>query len=266
MVIVNIMRIMLITGYIFLSSCCGLIAVDVESSLENLKESGADWGIWIDNGLVNPGESVRMTVSVPFNTPSTNLPAVLEVHPRYLEDTQAGVENVNLNWERIPAKNQWQARVHYRPQEAGNYYAAIHFCGHELFSYFAAWKTGITAVNFWVDMPVEYHDAGNLKDLYLPEVKSGHLPFDYELVLAGELVFQPDWKPRELFCRAQVEAGAEVVPFLDGGYFHKLAPEFTQRFEEITNTMPGWRGERVVQRRLRRFTVSGSCPTPPSIL
>ena len=177
---------------------------------------------------------------MPLNTPATNLPAALEVHPRYLENTQTVVEKIPLKWERSSKKNQWQALVSYRPREAGNYYAAIQFYGHEVFSYFAAWKPGITAVNFWMDMPAEYHDAGNLKDLYLPEVKSGHLPFDYELVLVGELVFEPDWPPRELFRRAQVEAGAEVVPFLDGGYFHKLDPEFTGRFEAITNTVSGY--------------------------
>jgi hypothetical protein len=202
----------------------GLIAADLQNPLENLGETGADWGIWIDNGLVNPGETVRMTVSLPLNTPATNLPAALEVHPRYLESTQTVVEKVPLKWKRIPEKNRWQARVSYRPREAGNYYAAIQFYGHEVFSYFAAWKPGITAVNFWMDMPVEYHDAGNLKDLYLPEVKSGHLPFDYELVLVGELVFKADWKPRELFRRAQVETGAEVVPFWMAAIFTNWIP------------------------------------------
>jgi len=230
----------LLNSFVLLSSICTLIAADVQNPLENLPESGADWGIWIANGLVKPGETVRMTVSVPLNTPATNLPAALEVHPRYLENPRTVVEKVPLKWKRISEKNRWQALVNYRPRVAGNYYAAIQLYGHEIFSYFAAWKLGITAVNFWVQMPVEYHDAGNLKDLYLPEVKSGHLPFDYELVLVGELVFKADWQPRELFRRAQVEAGAEVVPFLDGGYFHKLAPEFTGRFETITNQVGGY--------------------------
>jgi hypothetical protein len=151
-------------------------------------------------------------------------------HPRYLEDTNTTVETVSLKWKKVSAKNRWQAAVTYRPGQAGNYYADIQFHGHEIFSYFATWKPGITAVNFWVDMPAEYHAAGNLTDLYLPEVKAGHIPFDYELVLVGESVFKADWVPRELFRRAQVEAGAEVVPFLDGGYFHKLDPEFVERF------------------------------------
>jgi hypothetical protein len=231
------MKTAVISSFIFLFNVCGLIAADLQSPLANLKDSGADWGIWIDNGLVNPGEAVRMTVSVPLDTPATNLPAMLEVHPRYLENPQTAVEKVPLHWEKTSKPNRWQARLSYRPREAGNYYAAIQFYGQEIFSYFAAWKPGITAVNFWMDMPVEYHDAGDLKDLYLPEAKSGHLPFDYELVLVGELVFKPDWEPRELFRQAQLEAGAEVVPFLDGGYFHKLDPEFTGRFEAITDTV-----------------------------
>jgi hypothetical protein len=230
----------LLNGFLLFSSVCTLIAADVQNPLENLRESGADWGIWIDNGLVNPGESVRMMVSVPLSTPSINLPTVLEIHPRYLESAQATVEKVSLKWKKNSEQKRWQAAASYRPRQAGNYYAAIPFGGQEIVSYLAAWKPGITAVNFWVDMPVEYHDAGNLKDLYLPEVKSGHLPFDYELVLVGELVFKDDWKPRELFRRAQVETGAEVVPFLDGGYFHKLDPEFTGRFDEITNKVSGY--------------------------
>src|ERR1039457_1532253 len=231
----NIVRMVALSNLIFFSSCSRIIASDVQDAFENLKEVGADWGIWIDNGLVNPREQVRMTVSVPLNTSDTDLPAVLEVRPRYLEAPQTTAEEIPLKWEKLSERNRWQALVSYRPQQAGNYYAAIQFYGHEIFSYFAAWKPGITAVNFWVDMPVEYHAAGNLKDLYLPEVKSGHLPFDYELVLVGELVFRADWDSRELFRHAQVEAGAEVVSFLDGGYFHKLDPEFTERFERITN-------------------------------
>ena len=207
-----------------LSTVCATATTGVQNPLESLKDVGADWGIWIDNGLVNPGEAVRMTVSVPLDTPSTNLPATLEVYPRYLENTQTRAEKVPLRWEKIPERNRWQAPVSYRPRQAGNYYAACQFYGREIYSYFAVWKPGITAVNFWVAMPVEYHDAGNLKDLYRPEIDLGHLPFDYELFLVGELVFKAAWAPRELFRRAQVEAGAEVIPFLDGGYFHKLDP------------------------------------------
>lgn len=226
---------LLFGGLVWLSSSYRLVAADIQNPLENLREPGADWGIWIDNGLVNPGEAVRMTVTMPPDSPFSNLPATMEIHPRYLEDARPGVDKVSLKWKRIQTTKRWQATVSYRPRQAGNYYAAIQFDGQEIFSYFAAWKPGITAVNFWVDMPVEYHDPGNLKDLYLPEVKAGHLPFDYELVLVGELVFKADWPPRELFRRAQVETGAEVAPFLDGGYFHKLDPEFTARFERITN-------------------------------
>ena len=87
-------------------------------------------------------------------------------------------------------------------------------------------------------MPAEYHTRGDLKDLYLPEVRLGHLPIDYELVLVGLLVFEADWPPRERFRRAQVEAGAEVVPFFDGGYFFKADPQFTRQFEEITTKLP----------------------------
>ncbi|WP_348218048.1 hypothetical protein [Capsulimonas sp.] len=216
------------------------IAASSTDLLANLSASGADWGIWIDNGLVNPGETVRMTVSTPLSVLSTDLPAELEVHPRYLEASHTAVEHVRLKWKKIPEKNRWQALVKYQPRVAGNYYAAIQLGGHEIYSYFAAWKPGVTAVNFWMQMPAEYHDSGNLKDLYLPEAKSGHLPFDYELVLVGELPFKADWEPRDLFRHAQVEAGAEVVPFLDGGYFHKLDPEFTGRFESITDHVDGY--------------------------
>lgn len=235
----NLLRVV-VSSLIFLTSLHETVAADLHNPLANLSESGADWGIWIDNGLVNLGETVRMTVSVPLNTAFTNLPAVMEVHPRYLENTQTVVEKVPLKWKKIPEKNQWQSPVSYRPRQAGNYYAAIQFNGQEVFSYFAAWKPGITAVNFWMQMPAEYHDAGNLKDLYLPEVRLGHLPIDYELVLVGELVFTPHWKPRELFRQAQVEAGAEVIPFLDGGYFHKLDPEFAGRFEAISDQVGGY--------------------------
>ncbi len=206
--------------------------------LTNLILPGADWGVWIDNGLVDPGEAVRMTITVPLNTPRSHLPAKLDVHQRYLEDAQPRVETVALRWAKSLEKNLWVAPASYRPSEAGNYYAAIRFYGHEIFSYFAAWKPGITAINFWVQMPAEYHTSGNLKDLYLPEIRLGHLPFDYELGLVGLLVFEAGWPPRERFRRAQVEAGAEVVPFFDGGYFFKLDPHFTQQFEEVTAKLP----------------------------
>ncbi len=147
------------------------------------------------------------------------------------------MEQLPLAWEKTREQNRWHAQARYKPQRSGNYYAAVTCAGQEIFSYFAAWKPGITAVNFWVQMPAEYHAAGNLKDLYLPEVRAGHLPLDYELVLVGEQVFTPDWAPRDLFRRAQVETGAEVIPFLDGGYFHKLAPEFNANFENIAETM-----------------------------
>ena len=79
---------------------------------------------------------------------------------------------------------------------------------------------------FWGDMPVEYHAAGDLDDLYLPEIKSGHLPFDHELVLVGERVFKADWVLGIYFV---VPGGSwrRGGAFLDGGYFHKLDPEFT---------------------------------------
>lgn len=234
------MKRLIFNCFVLLVSVCGLSAVGVQPPVENLKASGADWGIWVDNGLVNPGEKVRMTVSFPLSTPFTNLPSVLQIHPRYLENSQPAVEPIPLTWKKTSKANQWQAFVSYRPRLAGNYYAAVQFQDQELFSYFAAWKPGITAVNFWMQMPAEYHDAGNLKDLYLPEVRLGHLPIDYELVLVGELVFTPDWKPRELFRQAQVEAGAEVIPFLDGGYFHKLDPEFAGRFEAISDEVAGY--------------------------
>jgi len=236
----NFIRTAAIASLLLSTTAPDTVAADIPNLLADLRSSGADWGIWIDNGLVNPGEAVRMTVSVPLNTLPTDLPAELQVHPRYLEAPQTAVEKIPLKWKRSSEKNRWQAQVKYRPRDAGNYYADIDFSGHEIYSYFAAWKPGITAVNFWMQMPAEYHDSGNLKDLYLPEAKSGHLPFDYELVLVGELVFKPDWAPRELFRRAQVEAGAEVIPFLDGGYFHKLDPEFTGRFESITENVDGY--------------------------
>ena len=94
--LVNVLRIVLISGFIYFSGSCGIMAADLPNPLADLSQSGADWGIWIDNGLVNPGETVRMTVSVPLNTPFTNLPATLEVHPRYLEDTQIVVEKIPL--------------------------------------------------------------------------------------------------------------------------------------------------------------------------
>jgi hypothetical protein len=240
MSLLKILRATVLYGLVLTAGSSVMAAPETQNPLEKLEASGADWGIWIENGLVNPGEAVRMTVSVPLSIPYTNLPALLEVHPRYLEEAQKPVEELHLDWEKISKENLWRARVRYRPRQAGNYFAAIQLYGREIFSYFAAWKPGVTAVNFWVDMPVEYHAQGNLKDLYLPEVTLGHLPFDYELVLVGELVFTPDWEPRNLFREAQAEAGAEVDPFLDGGYFYKLDPEFTARFEQITNDIAEW--------------------------
>ena len=55
-------------------------------SLADLSRPGADWGVYVDNGLVNPGEAVRMIVSVPLDTAADELPKVLSVHPRYLEE------------------------------------------------------------------------------------------------------------------------------------------------------------------------------------
>lgn len=205
----------------------------------NLRETGADWGVNIGNGLVNPGESVRIAVTLPSGTPEGDLPQDLQIHPRYLENTEPTVENIPLEWAKDADAKRWKAkRVEFTPKEAGNYYVAIRFQGHELFSYFSAWNPGCLVIQFWNFMPAEFHAAGNLTDLNLPEVRRGHLPLDYELGLVGELVFSADWKPRDLFRRAQVEAGADVVPFLDGGYLHKLDPEFTPRFNEITNEMP----------------------------
>ena len=187
----------IISVLIVLAGLFQAIGEEIPDPIANLRESGGDWGIWIENGLVDPGETVHIIVSVPSGTPPANLPTTLEIHPRYLEDTQVAVKELPLKWEKIPDKNQWQALVGYRPRRAGNYYASINFYGHEIFSYFAAWMPGITAVNFWVDMPVEYHTPGDLKDLYLTEARLGHLPLDYELVLVGESVFEPDWRPRD---------------------------------------------------------------------
>src|ERR1700742_3267578 len=101
------MRIFLFS-LILLCSACGLLAADIQHPLDNLSESGADWGIWIDNGLVNPGETVRMTVSVPLEISSTNLPATLEIHARYLEDAQPVVEQIALKWKKNSKANRWQ--------------------------------------------------------------------------------------------------------------------------------------------------------------
>lgn len=233
------MKSILIEAFIFLYSFFGPFVAKAQNPFNDLRSTGANWGIWIDNGLVNPGEVVRMIVSVPLNTPAVNLTTKLEIHPRYLEDSLP-IEKIPLKWKKDLNNKQWRASVSYRPHRAGNYYAAVQFYGHEIFSYFAAWKPGLTAVNFWVHMPAEYHDPGDFKDIYLPEISLGHLPIDYELVLVGELVFKKNWKPRKLFRQAQVEAGAEVIPFFDGGYFHKLVPEFTRRFDTITSKVSGY--------------------------
>jgi hypothetical protein len=207
--------------------------------LADLSHSGGDWGVYIDNGLVNPGEAVRMTASVPMDAPSAELPSQLVIHPRFLEEPGASPENVPLTWERASESNKWVAHVTYQPMRPGNYFASMAFRGQELFSYFAAWQKGITAINLWTQMAAEYHAPGNLKDLYLPEIRLGHLPVDFELVLVGESVFTPDWEPRDRFRRAQVETGAEVIPFFDGGYFHKLDPEFNDRFDAIVDKVAG---------------------------
>lgn len=234
------MKSIFINAIIFLLCSIGAIAANGQERFPDLDVNGAGWGIWIDNGLVNPGEAVRMTVSVPLNTSANQLPNFLEIHPRYLEDSLNKIEKISIKWTRAENDRQWQASATYRPRQAGNYYAAIRFYGHEIFSYFSVWKPGLTAVNFWMQEPAEFHDGNNLKDIYLPAVKAGHLPVDYELVLVGELVFKKDWEPRKLFREAQVETGAEVVPFFDGGYFHKLDPEFTSRFNEITDKIQGY--------------------------
>jgi hypothetical protein len=229
-------------GSLALTCCTLAIAADgpVHDPLADLSVNGGNWGVWIDNGLVDPGEAVRITVSLPQDTPIAELPDALSIHPRYLEEPHLPVEKIALEWKRLGDSELWTAKVEYRPARAGNYFAAIPFGGHELFSYFAAWQKGMTPINFWMSMPVEYHDAGNLKDLYLPQVRQGHLPIDYELVLVGEAVFSTDWEPRDRFRRAQVETGAEVVPFFDGGYFHKLDPELANRFDMITDRVQGY--------------------------
>lgn len=207
-------------------------------AFSDLAQTGSEWGVWIDNGLVRPGETVLITVSVPLATPAADLPKAIEVHPRYLEAPQTPVVSLPAEWRRSEEKKRWIAKAEYQPNEAGNYYAAIHFLGEELFSYFAAWKPGMMAVNFWAFYAPEYHATGNLKDLYLPQIRKGHLPVDCELALLGEKVFTENWAPKALFRRVQVETGAEVVPFLDGGYFHKLNPDLKARFEAVTETMP----------------------------
>jgi hypothetical protein len=196
-----------------------------------------DRGVWIDDGLVGVGENVHMTVALPGDQSIHKLPPVLVIHPRYLEDPTATVEAIRLKWEKSQDGARWSAVVDYQPQRAGNYYAAIQDENRECFAYFAAWKPGLTVTTFWVFMAAEYHAMGNLADLYLPEIRAGHLPFDYELALVGEQVFKDDWEPRPRFREAQEETGADVIPFFDGGYFHKLDPQFTKRFEDVTQKM-----------------------------
>lgn len=207
--------------------------------LANLDQRGGDWGIEVDNGLVDPGETVRISATIPLDVAPEDLPKELEIHARYLEEPGLPVKRLSLSWNRSTDRRKWVAKAKYRPDKAGNYYASMLLNGQDLFSYFAVWKKGVTAVNLWTQMPVEYHAAGNLKDLYLPEIRLGHLPVDFELALVGEDVFGSDWKPRELFRRAQVETGAEVIPFFDGGYFHKLDPEFKGRFDAVTGRIGG---------------------------
>lgn len=191
-------------------------------------------GIWIDDGLVGIGENVQMTVSLPGDRLFEKLPAFLAIHPRYLEDPMAPIKKVPLKWAKSMDGSRWSSIGDYKPQFAGNYYASIQDENRECYAYFAAWKPGLPVTTFWVHMPAEYHAKGNLEDLYLPEIRSGHLPFDYELVLVGEQIFKADWKPRPLFREAQEETGADVIPFFDGGYFHKMDPQFARRFDEVT--------------------------------
>lgn len=195
-------------------------------------------GIWIDDGLVNVGEKVAITVSLPGVRNKQDLPSYLTIHPGYLENPATKVEKLPLKWQLSADGKKWVAAAEYRPAIAGNFYADIFDNNRECFAYFAAWKPSLTVTSFWVFMPQEYHAKGNLSDLYLPEVRSGHLPFDYELGLVGEKIFQKNWQPRHLFREAQEETAADIIPFFDGGYFHKLDTQFTDRFNKITQNIP----------------------------
>lgn len=197
----------------------------------------ANRGIWVENGLVDIAENVHLTISLPGNRLVGKLPVFLSIHPRYLEDPSAPEKKIPLNWKKSQDGSHWSATGDYKPQTAGNYYASIMDDNRECYSSFAAWKPGLPVTTFWVLMTAEYHAKGNLSDLYLADVRSGHLPFDYELGLVGEQIFSDDWKPRSLFREAQEETGADVVPFFDGGYFHKLDTAFTKRFNDITQIM-----------------------------
>jgi len=132
MSLLKILRATVLYGLVLTAGSSVMAAPETQNPLEKLEASGADWGIWIENGLVNPGEAVRMTVSVPLSIPYTNLPALLEVHPRYLEEAQKPVEELHLDWEKISKENLWRARVRYRPRQAGNYFAAIQLYGREI--------------------------------------------------------------------------------------------------------------------------------------
>lgn len=185
-------------------------------------------GIWIEHGLVSPGETVDIEVRLAGDLGRERLPAQLEIVPRHLESAPALPVSQELAWQQLPS--QWVGHTTYIPTRTGNYLARITLAGQSITAHFAAWAPGIGIVSFWVMMSDTFHGRGNLKDLYLPELRQHRLPFDYEISLVGDFAFSDYWPAHARLRTAQEELGADVLPFFDGGYFHRLAPSLQERF------------------------------------
>ncbi|MFB9279570.1 hypothetical protein [Cohnella cellulosilytica] len=183
--------------------------------------------LWIDNGLVKPGEEVRIAVSE--RSSNENKPETLTIYPLYLETGRAIRETVALEW-RAKSDAQAEAVVVYTPTRPGNYYAEVVTEDGPRSAYFSVWEPGMTIVSFWSAFADSFHSRGNHKDLYMKEAKAYKLPLDFELMLVGDNTFISTWYLHRKLRTAQQEVAADVVPFFDGAYFHRVHPDFQDRF------------------------------------
>lgn len=184
--------------------------------------------LWIENGLVKPGEEVRIVVT----DRSQNAPKSksVTIYPLYLETGRAIRETLPLEWNIKPdSQTEVEAEVIYIPTRPGNYYAEVITEDGPRSAYFSVWEPGITVVSFWAPFADSIHSRGNHRDLYMEEVRAYKLPMDFELMLVGDHTFTDAWYLHRKLRKAQQEVAADVLPFFDGAYFHRLHPDFMAR-------------------------------------
>lgn len=182
--------------------------------------------IWIENGLIKPGEEVRMVIA--DRAQNENKPATLVIYPLYLETGRAIRETMALEWN-VKPDGHAEAEVVYSPTRPGNYYAEAPAEDGPRSAYFSVWEPGMTVVSFWSPFADSFHSRGNHKDLYMPEVRAYKLPMDFELMLVGDNTFIDTWYLHRKLRQAQQDVAADVVPFFDGAYFHRVHPDFMTR-------------------------------------